>query len=304
MAAGARAPARIRRLMETQETAASETFTRPQTPRPTLAPVATGAPDLRRRVKSVLGWLAYRSGLYRRFWRDRALIVFFHRVDDRYPNDQNTTTRAEFRAYCDFFARHFVVVSLGELLERLRAGADVSRHVVITFDDGYRDNLRNAAPELRQRGLPACFFVTSGFVDGTAAAWWDEEKGIVPEWMTWDEVRDLARQHFEIGVHTASHPDLGQLAGTAADAEIAGARARIEAMVRTPAPHFCVPFGGAAHLSPENHERVRRAGFASCLWTIAERVRPGTDPFRLGRVGVSPWFVSPWHFGLDAMRLG
>ena len=49
--------------------------------------------------------------------------------------------------------------TLGELLARLSDGKDLGGHLVITFDDGYLDNYRNAAPELRRNGLPACFFV-------------------------------------------------------------------------------------------------------------------------------------------------
>ena len=275
----------------------------PPAGRPALVPVPIGAPDLKRRVKSALGWLAYRTGIYRRFWRGRALVVFFHRVDDRHRGDPNTATCAEFRAYCEFFKRYFVVVSLGELLERLRTGADISRHLVISFDDGYADNHRNAAPELRRLQLPACFFVSTGFVDGQAVAWWDVERGITPEWMSWDQVRDLRRQGFEVGAHTVTHPDLGQVAGAEAEAEIVGGKQRLEEMLRAPVTAFCIPFGGAGHLSEENARRVREAGFACAVWTIPERVRADTDTFRLPRLGVSPWVVSPWHYGLEALLM-
>src|SRR4029077_8989614 len=107
-----------------------------------------------RRARQFIGSLLYRSGTHRRFWKKRAAIVIFHRVDDRYVGDPITCSFAQFCAYCDFFQRYFIVVSLGELLDRLSSGQDISRHLVITFDDGYRDNARCAA-ELKRRGLPA-----------------------------------------------------------------------------------------------------------------------------------------------------
>ena len=109
---------------------------------------------VRRHVKAALGRAAYRSGMHAAAWRDRAVIALFHRVDDRYPSDPITCTRAQFTAFCDFFARYFIVVSLGELVDRLQSGADISRRLVITFDDGYRDNYTNAFPLLRELGLP------------------------------------------------------------------------------------------------------------------------------------------------------
>ena len=44
---------------------------------------------------------------------------------------------------------------------------------LITFDDGYRDNCETALPILRKLGVPATFFIPSGFLDGTGLPWWD-----------------------------------------------------------------------------------------------------------------------------------
>jgi len=112
---------------------------------------------VKRWLKAVLGWIAFHSGLYRRFFRNRAVVVLFHRVDDRYRDNPISCTRAEFAAYLRFFRRFFRVLTLEELLARLRDGRDLGGHVVITFDDGYLDNYRNAAPELLRHGLPAAF---------------------------------------------------------------------------------------------------------------------------------------------------
>src|SRR5690606_22764419 len=68
-----------------------------------------------RRIKTLLGWLMFRSGLYRRFLRKRALVVLFHRVDDAYAGNPISCTTGEFDRYCAFFARYFDVVSLSDL---------------------------------------------------------------------------------------------------------------------------------------------------------------------------------------------
>ncbi len=48
------------------------------------------------------------------------------------------------------------------------------RHVIVTFDDGYRDNYGIAYPILKSHRVPATFFVTTGFIDQPKIAWWDE----------------------------------------------------------------------------------------------------------------------------------
>ncbi|HEX4469945.1 MAG TPA: polysaccharide deacetylase family protein [Gemmatimonadaceae bacterium] len=251
-----------------------------------------------RRARSFLGGLLYRSGMHRRLWKNRAAIVVFHRVDDRYAGDPITCSFAQFRAYCDFFQRYFSVISLSELLDRLDMGRDISRHLVITFDDGYRDNVR-CAEELERRRLPACFFVTTEFIDSARNAWWDSLRSIHSEWMTWDDLREIQAHGFEVACHTATHANLGTVSGAQAAVEIVGARERLERELGAQARHFGVPFGRREHLSDANREVVRYAGFRSCLSACGGSVTPGCDSFDLKRVGVSDAYSSPYQFGFE-----
>jgi peptidoglycan/xylan/chitin deacetylase (PgdA/CDA1 family) len=77
-----------------------------------------------------------------------------------------------FDAHVRFLCSHFDVVAppdLDLILKRRRG-----RHVLITFDDGYRDNYTAALPILKRYGARATFFVATGFVDHPALPWWDE----------------------------------------------------------------------------------------------------------------------------------
>lgn len=166
--------------------------------------------DIKRRIKAILGMIAFGTGFYRLFFGSKAVIVLFHRVDDALNGDPISCSRQTFVRFCRFFRRYFVVVPLSELLGKLRRGEDISRHLAITFDDGYRDNWENAAPELRSLDLPACFFIATGFIGTNRIAPWDGDAGIESRWMDWDDVRALHGSGFEIGAHTVNHVDLGQ----------------------------------------------------------------------------------------------
>jgi len=77
-----------------------------------------------------------------------------------------------FDAQVRFLCSHFDVVAppdLDGILKRRRG-----RHVLITFDDGYRDNYTAAFPILKSHGAVATFFVATGFIDDPALPWWDE----------------------------------------------------------------------------------------------------------------------------------
>lgn len=257
---------------------------------------------MKRRLKALLGLLCYRTGLYKALLRDKAVIALFHRVDDRLPGNPISCTTAEFRAFCDFFARYFRVVSLQTLLTKLRRGEDVSGHLVITFDDGYRDNLEIAAVELERRALPACFFIATEFIGSTRVPFWDAELGIESRWMSWDDVRSLNARGFEIGAHTMNHVDLGVVQGAEAVREIVGSRQRLTRELGEETPLFSYPFGRADQMTPDNRAVVRDAGFSCCLSAYGGTVSSQGDPFDLRRVPVSPWFLSPYQFGFEILR--
>ena len=65
-------------------------------------------------------------------------------------------------------------VALEPALDDLFAGRPLpARALAVTFDDGYRDNLDQALPALDDAGVPASFYLVSGFLDGEAAPWWE-----------------------------------------------------------------------------------------------------------------------------------
>lgn len=229
------------------------------------------------------------------------MITLFHRVDDDLAGNVISCTSAEFRRFCDFFSRFFDVISLSELLDRLESGSEVAGCLVITFDDGYADNEEVAAAELRERGFPATFFVATGWIGSEEVPWWDEEHGVVPRWMTWDQVRALQRGGFDVGAHTMHHVDLGEVGGEEAHREIVGSRERLERELGRPVLHFSYPYGRAHQITEANRKRVEDAGFRCCLSAFGGTVAPGADPMRLRRTAVTQWHRSPYQWGLEIL---
>lgn len=74
----------------------------------------------------------------------------------------------------------FEFATLGEVPIRLAGAGKAKRpFAVLTFDDGYKDNLEYALPVLRAHSAPCTVFVTPGFVDATSPLWWlDLEEAI------------------------------------------------------------------------------------------------------------------------------
>ena len=101
--------------------------------------------------------------------RSGSMILCYHRVAEG-PHDpfQLCVSPANFAAHLDEIARHGEPSTLDE-----RAHPSRRPRVVVTFDDGYADNLFNALPIAQAKGVPITVYVTSGVVGGQQGFWWD-----------------------------------------------------------------------------------------------------------------------------------
>lgn len=97
----------------------------------------------------------------------RLSVLIFHRVlpqpDPLFPGEPDA---ARFRIQMEWLKSWFNVLPLPEAVERLRSGSLPARAAAITFDDGYADNFTVALPILQQVGLPAAFFIATGYLNG------------------------------------------------------------------------------------------------------------------------------------------
>lgn len=264
-----------------------------------LAAFARFRSRIARRAKGVLGWMLFRSGLYRRWIHRCGVVVLFHRIDDGIGDNPITVTTAHFEAFLKFFAEYFDIVPFGEFVDRLHGGRPVGGLLAITFDDGYRDNHRIAAPLLQQFSLPACFFVTTGFIETSHIPPWDEDCGIESEWMTWDEVRELHEMGFEIGAHTCHHVDLGQTHGEDALREIQGSVWRLERELDESISLFSYPFGRSDQITEANREIIRNLGLRCAPSAFGGQVADGDSPYAFRRQPISTWHLNPWQFGFE-----
>lgn len=112
-------------------------------------------------------------GRLRRVWREDLRILAYHRVlpevdaaDFRFDPELVSASVDAFRAQLALVRRHCAPLRFDELLDHLERGRPLPpRAVLITFDDGYDDNYRHAYPLLREAGLSAMFFVSTGHID-------------------------------------------------------------------------------------------------------------------------------------------
>jgi len=250
-------------------------------------------------LKTILGRAADVTGIGARHFGSVMTIVAFHRVNDKLPDDGLTCSSAKFESFCHFFQDHFRVVSLSEQVAESRAGRSIAGTLAITFDDGYLDNHEIAAPILRKLGLPATFFVATGFVGTSIIPLWDKGLPIPQGWMNWDHLRSLVSQGFEIGCHSDTHLDLAQASPEEIRNDLRASQAKIRNELGTEARLFAYPFGGPEHISESSRQLIRELGFDCCVSCYGGTNPPIPDPYYLNRIGIAEWFSNPYQFAFE-----
>jgi len=94
-------------------------------------------------------------------------VLFWHGVDKRYNEEveQEILEIDTFKQQIDYLKRHYEIISIDEFNNRLLANQFSGYEVVLTFDDGYANNLYVVAPILNQLNLPFTVFVSTEHVD-------------------------------------------------------------------------------------------------------------------------------------------
>lgn len=205
-------------------------------------------------------------------------ILMYHRVgpEPRGPaiTDALTVSSAVFADEMRWLRRvRFHAITQRTLFAALEYGVRLPRHpVVITFDDGYRDVLWNAAPLLRRLRMPATAYVVTGRVSG-----------VDPSFLTWDELRQLESSGFDIGSHTVHHVALTGLTSPQALAELVDSRRALQRRLGRPVPWLAYPAGR------ENAAVValaRRAGYLLAVTTAPGTLQRASRPLQLSRYEV------------------
>jgi peptidoglycan/xylan/chitin deacetylase (PgdA/CDA1 family) len=122
----------------------------------------------------------------------QALILMYHRVTDLASDPYLlAVTPQHFGEQMELLRKHYRPLRLRELVVALRSGNVPNRAVVVTFDDGYADNLHNAKPLLARYDIPATVFVTTSHIGYPREFWWDELDRLLLQPGTLPPVLDL-----------------------------------------------------------------------------------------------------------------
>jgi peptidoglycan/xylan/chitin deacetylase (PgdA/CDA1 family) len=178
-------------------------------------------------------------------------------------------------------------VSIEQALPYLR-GEKRDKVAVISFDDGYRDNLQHALPLLREFGFSATCYLVADRI-GSYNEWDAELLRVRKPLMTLAEIKSWLAAGMHVGSHTCTHPHLSALAPVQKRGEIIDSKARLESLLGIEIRHLCYPYGD---YDEDCVVAAKEAGYQTAVTTRRGLARSGSDLLslpRLGNSGKKPW---------------
>jgi peptidoglycan/xylan/chitin deacetylase (PgdA/CDA1 family) len=255
-------------------------------------------------VYQYCGYVQVRDWLLARLGRSRAVVVYYHRVGG---NDVLSKPLDTFRRELAYFRKHFECMTLQELCIRLRSRMPLRRAaLVVTFDDGYRDNYTHAVPALLEAGLPATFFVATGFIGtrrvlphdiraASAGAEPADEAALAARYplLTWDDLAAMEAGGMEIGSHTVDHTNLGCADAATIRREITESLATLDRELGAKPRAFSFPWGKPQDICPDALRAVRQAGYYAAASAYGGANHRDGSVWNIRRVDVGNGRLSP-----------
>jgi len=216
---------------------------------------------------------------------DSAVILLYHRFgDERYPSTSVTIEQLEAHI-AELTSGAYTVLPVAEIIDAFQTGKPLpDRTVGITIDDAFASVYDVAYPRLRAAGLPFTLFVSTEPVDAGDG-----------DFMTWEQIREMARNGADIGNHTVTHLHMIGLGDERNGDEITRAQQRITEEVGKAPQLFAFPYGefGAAEMS-----LVERSGFKAAFGQYSGVTHAGAYMFSLPRFAMNENYGGPDRFRL------
>ncbi len=214
------------------------------------------------------------------------VVLYYHEV--RFEQ------RTNFARQMDLLQRYASPIRV-DRIEPLSSG---KHYAAVTFDDGYKNVMDNAVPELKKRNIPATVFLIADAF-GKYPDWLTDTNSLTRNEVVLSEqdAHNLPASLISIGSHTLTHPNLLTLKGADAKREIGESRLKLEKILRRRVRLFSFPYGA---YNADTIEWCRKAGYERVFTTSPTWAFVNPKEFVTGRVSVEPsdW---PLEFRMKVM---
>ncbi|MFN7728376.1 MAG: polysaccharide deacetylase family protein [Bdellovibrio sp.] len=248
---------------------------------------------------------SYRSARLLRVARALPILMYHKVPDQEIPSRHKIyVSRDNFEKHLLFFqSQGFTTLTFDDLrdfwFEKRPLKDFPAKPLVLTFDDGYLDNLTNAAPLLEKYGMKATLFLLAdhSIIQNT----WDEtEAGVDARLIDLEQKKALPAQVYGIGSHGLEHVDLRKISNDDVLKQMRVSKQKLEQDLGRSVVAFAYPFG---HVDSRLPRLAQQAGYDFAVNTDRGALRWVDDRHSLFRINIFPhesWFslwrkTSSWY---------
>ena len=209
-------------------------------------------------------------------------VIAYHRVSLAITNDM-TVTPELFRRHMQFLAdNHYNPITMDQWCDMVLDGKELpEKPILITFDDAWRCQYKNALPILNEFGYKATFYAYTDVIEHRSN-------------MTYNQLQNLVRQGHNVGCHSAMHSNLTKPFKTENTErynarlirETSNAKKTIEEHIGFPVKHFCYPYG---YYNTNLIAVLKKAGYISSVTVNPAPNTIDSPLFKIGRYIIAPW---------------
>ena len=216
-------------------------------------------------------------------------VIMYHRVINKSENEGIYGTYI----YEDIFRKHlqylkdknYTVITFKDLdkigwRNRFEKG---KKYIILTFDDGYKDNYDLAFPILKEFDFKATIFLMGRSTYNE----WDVKAGGEIEFplMSVEMIKEMQDYGIEFGAHTFNHPKINTLSNEEIEHQIVDVKKPLEEKIGKEIITFAYPYG---ILNDYAKEMAKKAGYTFALATDSGSVCLSDDLYQIRRIAIFP----------------
>jgi peptidoglycan/xylan/chitin deacetylase (PgdA/CDA1 family) len=217
-------------------------------------------------------------------------VLYYHRVTD-VCRDGMTISINDFENQIRYLKKHYNLFWAHDLKYCLQHQGLVTgvRNCLITFDDGYEDNLINALPILKKYSCPAIFFVSTGMLD--TDHFFASDQDLIPRLrfgnMSWRQLRESLSNQISVGLHSHTHANLAGISHDEAVEEIQRSIVTFHQHLDHEPEWMSYPFGKRANITDRLINYVQEETNVGGLFSATGHINYSPiEPYNIKRVNI------------------
>lgn len=199
------------------------------------------------------------------------MVLNYHKVANEHMS--LSVTLDDFEQHMKWLKEYgYTSITPDELYAFITEGAALpDKPVLITFDDGYKDNYTNAFPIMQKYGMKGTIFVVTGFL------------GVYENYLTWEQAKELLDKGFSIESHTYSHKSMTEASDDELMKELTKSKDKIKEKLGVEANFLAYPTGTYnLHIAA----LAQAAGYKGAFTIKYDNVSRETNVFAIERVPI------------------